>query len=229
MALVSSLTAPAQLSPKQYLVRMNEKYLKVNSLSMQVELLYFTGSNDVTPVQRAKGAMVKRGTSFYSRLMGKTTIKSKGVTLYIDEGEQLILYGEYDQNQKTEGMMDVPDTNAFGQDAHLSMGKATANCERIVIVPQDQLVYKQVQLLINRTSFALEEIIYHYKVPADEDPAQAVQIVKVNYSQIQFNPPIAQHTFSTAPYVTRKKGKLVGVGIYSSYQVFEQPIYELPQ
>lgn len=220
----------AQSTPKQYLLRMNETYARANSLTMNVELLYFMGTNDVTPVQVLQGKMAQSGASYYSALMGKTTIKHKGKTLFIDDSQQLILYGEYDQKNTQDEVTAIPDTVTFGQEAVYSFGKPTATCVRIVVVPHDKQVYKRIELLINKQTYALEETIYGYTMTEDnDDPLKTIQTVKIRYSSIHFNQPVPADIFSSSRFITRKKGKLIGVGIYAGYQVIEQPTYTLPQ
>jgi hypothetical protein len=223
--LLIAVTVQAQTA-KQYLLRMNEVYSTAKSLSMGVELLYFMGTNDVTPVQRMSGEMAKNGNSYYSSLMGKTTIVHNGLTLYVDEGQRLILYGKNETDKKKASPVELPDSTVYGQDAAYALGKGTATSARVIITPKDKSVYRLIEILINKQTFAMEEVVYRYTV--EEDPAGSVQTVKVQYNNVQMNQPVPAAKFSTTKFVTRSKGKLVGVGNYASYEVIEQPLIKTP-
>lgn len=213
-------------SAKQYLLKMNEVYSNARTLSMNVEVQYFMGTNDVTPFQRMKGDMAKSGASYYSSLMGKTTIVHKGLTLYVDEGQRLILYGKNEMDKKSPLPAEIPDSTVYGSDATYTLGKGTATSVRVIITPKDKRIYRSIEMLINKQTYVMEEVVYRYTI--EEDPAGSVQTVKLMYSAVMINQPVAESKFSTSKYVTRSKGKLVGTGAYAAYEVIEQPVIKTP-
>jgi outer membrane lipoprotein-sorting protein len=205
----------------QVVLKMNEVYSGATGYSMNVGIKFYMGTNDVTPVNSFSGEACKSGDSYYSSIMGKTTIVNSGCTVFIDDGEKLIVYSK-GKTAKNDNMSSagIPDSSLFGKMAVYNFGKGTSDVYRIVITPTDKTVYKQIELLINKGNFTLMGIDYYYAV--DEDPAGSIQKLSVTYSEIKINPEISSAKFSESVYVSRKKGNLTGVGKYAAYQVIEQ-------
>ena len=207
-------------TPVEMIISMNKAYTNANSFSMAVDMKFFMGTNDVTPVSSYSGEACKSGDSYYSSIMGKTTIVNKNCTVYIDDGEKLIVYSKNDNVKKPNDPVGIPDTSVFGSMASYSFGEGTDQSTRIIVIPKDQSYYKKIELLINKKSFALEEIIYDYKV--EEDAASSVQKIKVKYTAVNFNQAIAENKFSESRFVVRQKGKYIGAGKYAAYKIVEQ-------
>jgi hypothetical protein len=221
LLLVGSVTATPAQSPVQMIVNMNSMYGAAVNYSMSVNMKFFMGNNDVTPIQSFSGEVFKSSDNYYSSIMGKTTIVNKNCTVFIDDGEKLIVYSKNDHvKKKSKDPMELPDTSLFGKAAKYSFGKGTDACARILIVPGDQSFYKKIEVLINKKTFALEEVVYDYKV--EDDPAGSIQKITIQYASVNLNAVIPNDRFSEARFISRQKGKLSGVGKYSAYKVVEQ-------
>ena len=220
LLLAFSLTVAAQ-TPVQLLLKMNETYGKAQSYSMNVEMKFFYGNNDVTPVNTSKGEVRKSGDLYYSSIMGKTTIVNKNCTVFIDDGQKLIVYSKSGDHPSKPPVDDIPDTSSFGSAVKYSYGKGTVTGERVIITPSDKTVYSRIEVVINRKNFTLEEVAYYYP-PAEDEQGASVQKVQVTYSSVALNNSIPDDFFSEKKFVVRSKGKLAGVGKYAAYQVVEQ-------
>jgi outer membrane lipoprotein-sorting protein len=208
-------------TPVEMVIHMNKVYAGAKSFSMNIEMKMFIGNNDVTPASTYTGEAYKSGSSYYSFLMGKTTVCNNQCTVFIDDAEKIIVYGEHTQKQKKEqGPLEIPDTSVFGKLASYKFGKGSETSSRIVIVPSDRTLYKRIELLINKKTYALEEVSYSYA--AEEDPASAVQKITIRYFNILFNPSISPDKFSESRFISRKKGQLSGIGKYAAYHIVEQ-------
>jgi hypothetical protein len=207
-------------TPVEMIINMNKTYAEAKSFSMSVEMKFFMGNNDVTPVNSYTGEACKSGDSYFSSIMGKTTIVNKNYTVYVDDGEKLIVYSKNGKTKKENDPIEIPDTSVFGSTATYSFGKGTDASSRIIVIPKDQSYYKKIELMINKKSFALEEVTYDYKV--EEDPAGSVQKVTVKYADVNFNQPVPENKFSESHFIIHQKGKYIGTGKYADYKVVEQ-------
>lgn len=216
-------------TPLEMVIKMNDAYGKATSYSMTVELAMFMGTNDVTPVQTYTGEACKSGALFYSSLMGKTTVCNDECTVFIDDGQKTIIYSKNPDKKKSSDEAEdamVPDTSEFGKMAKYSFGTGTATGSRVIIVPSDQTLYKKIEVVINKTNFTMEEMVYHYS--DNEDFSSSLSSVRIRYSNVKLNTAVPVSKFSEKVFVTRSKGKLVGVGKYAAYEVVEQK-NELPE
>lgn len=215
-------------SPIQMVIKMNDAYAKASSFTMNVQMDMFMGTNDVTPIQSHSGEACKSGNLYYSSIMGKTTVCNKECTVFIDDGEKTIIYSKNpDDNKRNNEPVEsiVPDTADFGKQASYTFGKGTSTGSRIVIVPVDQSLYKKIEMVVNKTSFVLEELVYYYS--DNEDFSSSLTSVRIRYTSVQLNAVVPSSKFSEKSFVTRKSGKLTGVGKYAAYKVIEQT-NELP-
>lgn len=215
-------------SPIQMVVKMNDTYAKATSFTMNVEMSMFMGTNDVTPIQSYTGEVCKSGELYYSSLMGKTTVCNKECTVFIDDGEKTIVYSKNPDDKKRNNEPAenvVPDTADFGKQAAYTFGKGTSTGSRVVIVPVDQSLYKKIEIVINKTTFVLEELVYYYS--DNEDFSSSLTSTRIRYTSVQLNAAVPATKFSEKNFVTRKSGKLIGVGKYAAYNVIEQK-NELP-
>ncbi len=218
--MLSCLTIVWSQTPVQMIVSMNNAYGAASNYSMTLNMKFYMGNNDVTPVQSYTGEVAKNNDNYYSSIMGKTTIVNKHCTVFIDDGEKLIVYSKNDHVKKNNTPADLPDTSLFGKSAKYSFGKGTDRSSRIIIIPSGQSFYKRIEVLINKTTFVLEEVIYEYK--AEEDPAGSIQKIVIKYSSVNLDAVISSDKFSEARFITHQKGKYSGVGKYSAYKVIEQ-------
>ena len=209
-------------SPMQIVMKMNATYAAAKSYSMHVNMNMYMGTNDVTPISSGKGIVHKSGEMYFSSIMGKTTICNKECTVFIDEGQKQILYNRNPKakNPNHQKNSEIPDTSEFGRMAKYSFGVGNETSTRIVVIPAEQLIYKKIELLINKTTFALEELVYYYS--DNKSFTSPLSIVRITYSSIQLNNSIPLTQFSEKNYVVRKAGTLTGTGNYASYEVIEQ-------
>jgi hypothetical protein len=214
-------------SPVQMVISMNNVYAKASSFTMSVEMNMFIGTNDITPVQSYTGEVCKSGELYYSSLMGKTTLCNKECTIFIDDREQTIVYSKNPDKRKRSNPTEniVPDTGDFGKHASYTFGKGTATGSRIVIIPVDQSLYKKIEMVINKTSFVLEEVVYYYS--DNENFSASLTKTCIRYTSVKLNAAVPMSKFSETNFVVRKNGKLTGAGKYAGYEVFEQT-NELP-
>ncbi len=207
-------------TPIQLLCKMNEAYAQAKNFSMKINMDFFAGANDITPIQNHQGEVVKRGDAYYSSIMGKITLSNLKRTIFVDNGQQLIIYSTHPDAKKMKPGIDLPDTAEFGKSASYTYGQGTATAARIVIVPKDQSVYTRIEVLINRINNTLEEVVYQYV--DSEEIASTVQRIRIRYSAITINKPVSDAYFSEAQFITKKNGQWTGVGRYLTYKVVEQ-------
>lgn len=214
-------------TPMQMVINMNNTYVKATSFTMNIEMAMFMGTNDVTPVQSYKGEACMSGNLYYSTLMGKTTVCNKECTVFIDDGQKTIVYSKNpdSKNKSEEAQEIIPDTANFGRQAKYSFGKGTATASRVIIVPVDQSLYKKIEIVINNTTFVMEELLYHYS--DNEDFSSSLTSTRIRYTSVVLNATVPSSKFSEKTFVTRKNGNLTGAGKYAAYEVIEQT-NELP-
>lgn len=215
-------------TPQADLQRMTKVYRDAKSFSMDITARFYSKSADAeNTVQTGKAC--RSEDSFFSQLMGRTTIYNNRCRLLVDEQQRLILFNK---PYKKEDASVSPEEQLFMDSAFYATAKLKyisqdAQHKKIEIKTGTN-TFERMEVTINAKTFVLEQVIYYYAEKSENGVAGYTRS-EITYTNVLVNKPIAETVFSEKKYIARVKNTLAGVGIYAAYKVIDQTQTKTPK
>lgn len=224
--IISSFANAQQTELRSLLLNVSKTYKAAASISMNVQVDYYSTEKAAKPDLVYKGDVKISGSSYYSNFMGRQLVVNKDWMVLVDKNEKTIscmkpidrkAAGISGPEMKPEALIDSTLKNNSGM--KLLANDAAGN--KVVEVKGADPLYKRVVLHIDPATYALKQIDYTYN---ELEAGTAMPRVTVYYSNVQFNKTIPADTFSEKKYVRRQGKTFQPVAAYAGYQILDYTI-----
>jgi outer membrane lipoprotein-sorting protein len=227
VALLCTYTTNAQEpSCKEVLNKLSHAYADAQTYSMKVEMEIYEKNSQKAPLQSFKGSVCKSSGQYYSEMMGRTMLSNQRCVLVVDDIQKRIMYSSKDKKERTPYVMSSSiESQVDSMIKHCKAVKLIPNSStsnnsyRIEVTPSDNdPYYSSMTILVNRKTFALEQMECIYK-ESEEMPYNKVVI---RYENISINAPVQDSFFQESKFILRSKGKITATAGYSSYEIINK-------
>lgn len=226
-----SFTNAQQVNLRSLLLNVSKTYKTATSISMNVQMDYYSEEKSARPDIVYKGEVKIAGANYYSNFMGRQLMVNKDWMVLVDKNEKTIscmkpidkqaagISGvESDADRmKPEALVDSTLKNNTG----MKLLPDDAGGNKVVEVKGSDPLYKRVILHIDPVTYALKQIDYTYNILETD---ATMPRVTVYYQNVQFNKTIAADTFSEKKYIRRQGKTFQPLGAWSGYKILDYTI-----
>lgn len=206
---------------RDWLLKMNRALAQAKTCEMDFSMQYYASKKDARPQMSVSGKVAFGQGLYYSSFMGKTVMQNKDCSIVIDDNEKQIVYlpavEKKDKSRQTPSLEYMLDSALLKTSALKQIGKTNTSV-RLQIIPRSG-IYESIEVLINTSTYAMEELVYIYK-PLEEK-GKSVKAV-ISYSSVRFNAGLDQSLFNEKKYLVKQNGKWKGAGSRAMYEVFDE-------
>ena len=222
IALVIGLSLKAQ-TVAEVLKEVNAKYSGTENVSMDIKYELFTNYSAVLPYESSSGSYVKQGSSYYSNLLGITTVQNKKYAVSVSESDQMIVVSNPVKTGKAPSLVE---TDSLLKRCTSTEVKKTAEGVTTCILHFENAPFcefDRIEIEVGTNSFITSmTLFYREAVNLNEsDPQLKKEKPKlvISYSNINTNPVIKADQFSERTYIIDNGEKITGASAYSTYRI----------
>lgn len=208
----------AQETGIEWLQKMNQQYATATSLKFEFEAMYYSNHSRIKPLNTMTGKVISSGQNYYSDAMGREIIVSGKSTLIVDNEQLTItcLPGSDKPDKKQKGATAVGPDSAWLVATEITLLNQSGDL-RTIVIKEKNSIYERTEILINATTYAMEQVVYYYSTMESGGKPCFV----VNYKNVAFNTTIPDAVFSEKKYIQRKNGTIVSMPAWSKYTIVD--------
>jgi hypothetical protein len=220
--LAAALTAPAQTIAEAFR-KVNETYSKTPSISMQVHYRLFSDYTATVPFESNDGVFFRNGNSFYSSLLGITTVQNKNVRISVSENDKTIIVSDPSEKGKNPSTIEIDSMLARCSSSEL---RNEENGSRRCILFFDKSPFSEfdrIEILIGSNNFVTKIILFYREAVKLDETIPGMKKEKprleISYSDIDTSPSFPENKFSEKPFVQLKGKEYSPSPAYSAYRI----------
>jgi|GEM_PF-3147800 len=213
-----------QADVRSLLINVSKVYHSAKSVSMKLQVDYFSEEKMTKPEISYKGEVMISGSNYYSSFMGRKLVVNKNWMVLIDQNEKAISCMK-PIDPKAAGIdLSSASSPAALADSLLKKNKGIkllandAEGNKVLEVKNPDPVYKRIEMHINPSTYAITRIDFFYNTLEE---GAAIPKVIAYYKDVRFNLSIPEETFSEKKYIVKQGGGWKVSAAYSGYELFD--------
>lgn len=201
----------------------NKAYSDAENISMNIQYDLYSNYTSNAPYESSSGTYIKQGNSYYSNLLGITTIQNKKYKLSISNDEKIIIVGD---PVKTGKAPSVVETDTLLKQCSSTEVRKTTEGSTVCVLHFEQVPFSEfdrIEIETSKNGFVTKMVLYYREaISLDETNPQLKKEkprLVITYSNINTNPTIKPDQFSEKPYISDNGKQITGTPAYSTYRI----------
>ncbi len=220
--LISGLHLQAQTISAVF-AKTNEAYKNAQNLSMNIRYELFTNYTTTAPYETSSGTYIKQGNSYYSSLLGITTIQNRKYKLSISNTDKVIIVTNPVKPGKAPSMVE---TDTLLKQCSSTLVQTNTDGSTTCVLRFDKVAfseYDRIEITSGANGFITKMVLFYREALSLDETDPNLKKEKprlvITYSDINTSPVISEDQFSEKKYIQENGKQIICTPAYSTYRI----------
>ncbi|MDQ3110963.1 MAG: hypothetical protein M3R17_13805 [Bacteroidota bacterium] len=217
-----SMGARAQ-NAKEDFMKVNRNYSAATELGMKIHFALFSDYNGTTPFEVQDGSYLKKGTNFYSDLMGIKTIQNSETRLTVNENDKTIIVSDPLKSSKNPSEVNLDSILSKCSDVVFTDAGQGEKLYRLRFDKTSFFEFDIIDIRIGSDSYIKKLILYYREAVSLDETNSGLKKEKprleITYNSITTSPVIEQDQFSEKKYIAGSGKKTSLLPAFATYRL----------